>query len=156
MGETRERAKTMTDKLLPATKSQYVDLIKRFPTYAALSKRLIMEARLTKKQKITIGAGLGYLASPIDLIPGFIPVLGQLDDVLVVLLCIRRVLRDFDQDTADELLAAEGLTREQIDDDIVLVKETMKTIARKTATTVLNGLSSVGRAALGKIKSLTQ
>ncbi len=141
---------------LPAVKPQYVSLIKRLPAYATLSKRLITEARLTKKQKLTIGAGLGYLASPIDLIPGFIPVLGQLDDILVVLLCIRNVLSDFNQDKADELLAAEGLSREQIDDDIVLVKETMKAIAKKTATTVLNGLSSVGRVALGKIKSMTK
>ncbi len=145
----------MADKL-PAMRSQYVALIKRLPTYAALSKRMITEARLTRKQKVTIGAGLGYLASPIDLIPGIIPILGQLDDVLVVLICIRKVLRDFDQDRADELLAGEGLTREQIDDDIVLVKETMKTIVKKTASTVLNGLSYVGRVAVGKINSLTK
>jgi uncharacterized membrane protein YkvA (DUF1232 family) len=34
-----------------------------------------------------------YLASPIDLIPDFIPVLGQADDALLVALALRRVVR---------------------------------------------------------------
>lgn len=35
------------------------------------------------RTKIVLFFGVGYLLSPIDLIPDFIPVLGQLDDILV-------------------------------------------------------------------------
>ena len=38
-------------------------------------------------------ATLGYLALPFDLVPDFIPVAGQLDDVIVVGLVLRAVLR---------------------------------------------------------------
>lgn len=38
--------------------------------------------------KILIGITIGYLLSPIDLIPDFIPVLGLLDDLLIVPLLI--------------------------------------------------------------------
>lgn len=140
---------------VPATKSEYAALIKRLPAYAGLSKQLITEARLSKKQKIILGAGFGYLASPIDLIPGIIPVLGQLDDILVVLLSIRAVVRDYDQETVDRMLADQGLAREQIDADIALVKETMKAITVKVASTAWRGLSRVGKAAIRKVKSVT-
>lgn len=36
---------------------------------------------------------LVYLASPIDLVPDFIPVLGYADDALVVALVLRSVVR---------------------------------------------------------------
>jgi uncharacterized membrane protein YkvA (DUF1232 family) len=40
---------------------------------------------------------LAYLASPIDLIPDFIPVFGQLDDALVIVLALRYLLRGTSQ-----------------------------------------------------------
>ncbi len=50
------------------------------------------------------------------------------------------------------MLEAQGLSREQIDDDIALVKETMKAIDKKTASVAWNGLSRVGKAVFGKIR----
>lgn len=38
--------------------------------------------------KILIGITIGYLLSPVDLIPDFIPVLGLLDDLIIVPLLI--------------------------------------------------------------------
>jgi uncharacterized membrane protein YkvA (DUF1232 family) len=39
--------------------------------------------------KLIIGLAVGYMLSPIDLIPDFIPVLGLLDDLIIVPLLIR-------------------------------------------------------------------
>ena len=45
---------------------------------------IAFDARTPRLSKFLILAALAYLASPIDLIPDFIPVLGQLDDLVVV------------------------------------------------------------------------
>ena len=141
--------------ILPATKSEYTALIKRFPSYARLAKYLITQARLSGKQRVILGAGLGYLASPIDLIPGIIPAIGQLDDLLVILVCLRQVIQEFDEDKVEEILGARNLSRVQIDHDIELVKETMKAIVKKTASVAWNGLSRIGKVVIGKVKSVT-
>jgi uncharacterized membrane protein YkvA (DUF1232 family) len=44
-----------------------------------------------------------YLASPIDLIPDFVPVLGQADDALLVALALRRVVRLTGDEVIEEL-----------------------------------------------------
>ncbi len=51
---------------------------------AAAMKYALDDPRTPKAAKV-LGAGfLAYLLSPVDLIPDFIPVLGQLDDVIIV------------------------------------------------------------------------
>jgi uncharacterized membrane protein YkvA (DUF1232 family) len=51
---------------------------------AATLKYALQDPRTPPKAKMLGGAVLAYLLSPIDLIPDFIPVLGQLDDLLIV------------------------------------------------------------------------
>ncbi|SHM20039.1 YkvA family protein [Flavobacterium xinjiangense] len=46
------------------------------------------DKRTPLSAKIIIGLTVGYLLSPIDLIPDFIPVIGYLDDLLIVPLLI--------------------------------------------------------------------
>ena len=45
------------------------------------------------RHKLLLGALVGYLAMPFDIVPDFIPVAGHLDDVLVVSFTLRAVLK---------------------------------------------------------------
>ena len=47
-------------------------------------KMLVAHQETPRIAKILLGLAVAYLLSPIDLIPDFIPVLGHLDDVLIV------------------------------------------------------------------------
>ncbi|WP_459129676.1 YkvA family protein [Guggenheimella bovis] len=55
-----------------------------------------------KKAKILLAITLAYALSPIDLIPDFIPVLGYLDDVVILPLLIKLSLKFIPEDILNE------------------------------------------------------
>ena len=63
------------------------------PDCVVLVSRLLADQRVPRRRKLLLAALIGYLALPFDLVPDFIPVAGQLDDVLIVALVLRRFLR---------------------------------------------------------------
>lgn len=63
------------------------------PDCVVLFTRLLGDDRLRRRDKALVGLLVGYLAMPIDLVPDVLPVVGQLDDAILVVLVLRRVLR---------------------------------------------------------------
>lgn len=63
------------------------------PDCAVLVARLLRDPRVPRRKKALLVALVGYLALPFDLVPDFIPVAGQLDDVIVVALVLRSLVR---------------------------------------------------------------
>ena len=63
------------------------------PECAGLFGRLLRDPALPRRRRLLIGAVVLYLAFPIDVVPDFLPVAGQLDDAVVVALALRAVLR---------------------------------------------------------------
>jgi uncharacterized membrane protein YkvA (DUF1232 family) len=55
--------------------------------------RLLRDRRIPRRHKLLLGFLVAYLAMPLDLVPDFIPVAGQLDDAILVLLVLRTILR---------------------------------------------------------------
>jgi uncharacterized membrane protein YkvA (DUF1232 family) len=62
------------------------------PRMAKLVARLVRDPRVPARPKATLVLVAGYLISPIDLVPGFIPGLGQLDDLVVAALALDGLL----------------------------------------------------------------
>jgi uncharacterized membrane protein YkvA (DUF1232 family) len=63
------------------------------PDCVVLISRLAREPRVSRRRKLLLLAVVGYLLLPIDLIPDFIPVAGQLDDAVIVALVLRSLIR---------------------------------------------------------------
>ena len=63
------------------------------PDCLVLVGRLVRDPRVPRRRKLLLVGLIGYLALPFDLVPDFIPVAGQLDDVIVVVLVLRSLIR---------------------------------------------------------------
>lgn len=63
------------------------------PDCVVLFQRLLGDSRMPRRYRAIVVAMLAYLVLPFDLIPDFIPVAGQLDDAVVVVLTLRAILR---------------------------------------------------------------
>src|SRR4051794_32856552 len=63
------------------------------PDCIVLFRELLRDPRVLRRRKVFLVALLAYLAMPIDVVPDFVPVAGQLDDALLIVLVLRSVLR---------------------------------------------------------------
>jgi uncharacterized membrane protein YkvA (DUF1232 family) len=63
------------------------------PHCLVLFRRLLRDPRVPLRRKVLLAALVAYLALPFDLVPDFIPVVGYLDDALIVAFVMRHVLR---------------------------------------------------------------
>jgi len=126
---------------------------RRLPSYSRLAWALVRDGRLPLRHRALVLGGVAYLLSPIDLIPGIIPLLGQMDDLAVTLLSLRAVLRRIPPDIAAGHLDATGLSREVIDEDL----RTLNTTGRLLGKTALRygwraaGATARGVAKLGRV-----
>jgi uncharacterized membrane protein YkvA (DUF1232 family) len=63
------------------------------PDCVVMVWRLARDERISRPRRAILFLVLGYLALPIDLVPDFLPGIGQLDDAVVLGLALRVVVR---------------------------------------------------------------
>lgn len=64
------------------------DTVLIVPNIVKLVGRLLADPRVPRRSKIALGAAAAYVASPIDLVPDIIPVVGWADDILFLLMAV--------------------------------------------------------------------
>jgi uncharacterized membrane protein YkvA (DUF1232 family) len=72
------------------------------PDCAVLVGRLARDRRISRPRRALLLCVLGYLALPIDLVPDFLPVAGQLDDAVLLALALRVLARGANAETIRE------------------------------------------------------
>lgn len=66
--------------------------IAQLPKYVRLLGGLIADRRVSIWDKLLVAGAIAYIVSPIDLIPDFIPFLGEVDDVYLLILALQRLM----------------------------------------------------------------
>ena len=106
----------------PFPRERLVALVRRLPAYGRLGWRLARDPRLSRGRRTAVAGAVAYLVSPIDLVPGIIPVAGQLDDAAVALLGLRFALRGLPPAERRAHLDAAGLDAADLDHDLRTVR----------------------------------
>jgi uncharacterized membrane protein YkvA (DUF1232 family) len=68
-------------------------LARLLPDLTSLLRGLLRDPRVPRRSKVLLGFATVWVISPIDLLPEFLPVIGPLDDVIVVALVVRHLVK---------------------------------------------------------------
>jgi uncharacterized membrane protein YkvA (DUF1232 family) len=69
-----------------------LDTIRQLPNYISLLYGLLRDPRVAKLDKLLVGGAILYILTPIDLIPDFIPFMGEVDDVFLLVTALQRLI----------------------------------------------------------------
>ena len=84
------------------------------PNFIILFKGLLKDPRVPRGSKWLLAFGAAWVASPIDLLPEFLPVLGPLDDAVVVALILRHLLKKAGEEVVREHWRGEPSTMDML------------------------------------------
>jgi uncharacterized membrane protein YkvA (DUF1232 family) len=73
-------------------KRTVVYYVKQFPAYLRLLGGLLTDRRVSALDKLLVAGAIAYIVMPIDIIPDFIPFLGEVDDLYLLIFALQRLI----------------------------------------------------------------
>jgi len=109
----------------------FLPIASRAPIYAQLIWALVLDERTPMGRKALLAGALGYLVLPADLIPDRIPLIGGLDDLVVVVLAVDLFLDGVPSEVLGEKLDELGIERSAFDRDVAQIRRIMPAPVRR-------------------------
>ena len=97
-------------------------LVWKLPTYARIVWGVLRDPRTPLPLKGLLAAGLAYVVMPLDLIPDAIPILGQADDLTVLLLVLDLFIANAPREVREEHAARAKNGTARLDDDLARLR----------------------------------
>jgi uncharacterized membrane protein YkvA (DUF1232 family) len=124
----------------------FLPIAGRAPLYARLVTALLLDARMPASRKALLAGAAGYLLLGRDIVPDEIPILGGLDDLVVVALAVDLFLDGVDDVILDEKLEELGISRVSYDEDMARIRRFLPGPIRRTIKRVPGALQVAGDA----------
>ena len=124
----------------------FLPVASRIPDYARLVTALVLDERMPKDRKVLLGAAAGYLVLGRDIIPDDVPIIGGLDDLVVVVLAVDLFLDGVPRDLLDEKLLDLDIDRVAFDRDVAQIRRLTPGPVRRTIRRVPTLINGVGDA----------
>jgi uncharacterized membrane protein YkvA (DUF1232 family) len=77
-------------------------IVESFKREITVYRRVLRDERTPPRAKLFLGLAIAYVCMPFDLIPDFIPVIGHLDDAIIVPALVIMALRSVPADVISE------------------------------------------------------
>ena len=71
-----------------------MEYINQLPQFLGLLWGLFTDARVAMMDKVLVAGAIAYIVTPMDMLPDFIPFLGEVDDVYLLVLALRRLMEN--------------------------------------------------------------
>jgi uncharacterized membrane protein YkvA (DUF1232 family) len=127
----------------------FLPVASRIPGYAHLIWSLTLDDRMPAGRKALLGGALGYLVFGRDFVPDDVPVVGGLDDLVVVALAVDLFLEGVPRDLLDEKLEELGIERAAFDRDVAQIRRFTPGPVRKAVRRIPAFIGTVGDAVEG-------
>ena len=124
----------------------FLPIASRVPDYARLIGALVIDDRMPADRKVMLGAAAGYLVVGRDLIPDTVPLLGGLDDLVVVVLAVDLFLDGVPPELLQEKLDDLAIDRVSYDRDIAQIRRLTPGPVRRTIRRIPRLVTAAGRA----------
>jgi uncharacterized membrane protein YkvA (DUF1232 family) len=115
------------------------------PDYARLAAALLRDDRIPAGRKALLAGAAGYLLLGRDLVPDRIPLLGALDDLIVVGLAVDLFIDGVPEGVVDEKLDELGLDRASFERDLAQLRRLTPSPVRRTTRRLAAALEMGGR-----------
>lgn len=119
----------------------------RSAIYIRLVWALINDDRVPASRKALLGGALVYFALPFDIVPDSVPVLGVLDDLVVVVLGVDLFFDGIPDEILDEKLADLGIDRAAFENDLGQIRRLTPHPIRRLARRIPPAIGVVVQAA---------
>ena len=89
-GSTRSKGRHREPRR--GAKRTVLHYIRQLPNFVRLLFGLITDPRVATVDKLLVFGAIAYIVTPIDLIPDFIPFVGEVDDVYLLVIALQRLI----------------------------------------------------------------
>lgn len=143
-GKARRRGPNVLGKALGVM--AFLPLASRAPMYARLIFALLVDERMPANRKVLLAGAAGYLLVGRDLVPDEVPILGGLDDLVVVVLAVDLFLDGVPDTLLSEKISELGIDRSAFDDDMARIRRLTPGPVRKTMRRIPGLIAQAGEA----------
>jgi uncharacterized membrane protein YkvA (DUF1232 family) len=124
----------------------FLPVASRAPIYARLIFALLTDERTPANRKVLLAGAAGYLLIGRDLIPDQVPILGGLDDLVIVVLAVDLFLEGIPKELLYEKLTELDIERAAFEEDMARVRRLTPGPVRKTIRRIPQLIGQAGEA----------